>query len=99
MASVVPLPQPTDRFAVGQYEFDRFVFTEQQLLDYGNAREAAALKERNEDTDRLNYLALNPKGAQITIDGVVRDCIFWGISSAPEHTLREAIDGVRGAKS
>lgn len=44
------------------------------------------------DTDRLNFLAMNPKGAQIVVDGVSRPCVFWGISSHPEATLREAID-------
>ena len=44
------------------------------------------------DTKRLNWLALNPRGAKIVVDGETKDCIFWGVSSVPEHTLREAID-------
>jgi hypothetical protein len=39
----------------------------------------------------LDWLSLHPRGAEIVIDGQKRDCIFWGISSAPDNTLREAI--------
>lgn len=52
----------------------------------------ATLTTDTEDTRRLDWLALHPRGAEIIIDGESRPCVFWGISSAPEHTLREVID-------
>lgn len=51
-----------------------------------------------EDTARLNWLALHPRSAQIVVDGTPKACIFWGISSAPEITIREAIDAARAAE-
>lgn len=51
--------------------------------------------ELEEDFRRIEWLALNPRGASITVDGKARPCVFWGVSSAPENTLRQAIDAAR----
>ncbi|CAN7346063.1 hypothetical protein LJR168_001983 [Pseudoxanthomonas sp. LjRoot168] len=52
-----------------------------------------------DDTRRLNWLATNPRGANIMVDGEAKPCIFWGVSSAPNHTLREAIDAAASASA
>lgn len=49
-------------------------------------------EELKKDAERINWLALHPRGAKIVIAGAPQNCIFWGISSAPNNTLREAID-------
>ena len=50
---------------------------------------------KNEDTERLDWLALNPRGAEIEVEGKRKHCVFWGVAGSPEVTLREAIDAVR----
>lgn len=63
------------------------------LREEGNSLEpAVATPAEVTDTARLNWLSMNPRGAEIVIDGVRKPCVFWGVSSAPENTLREAID-------
>lgn len=57
---------------------------------YANQSNAGA--QPTEDTARLNWLATNPRGAEIVVDGERRPCVFWGISADPEQTLREALD-------
>lgn len=52
----------------------------------------AAPNYSDTDSKRLDWLALHPRPAQVVVDGEIKDCIFWGIASAPENTLREAID-------
>lgn len=46
------------------------------------------------DSARLNYLERNPRHAQIMIDGVVRDCVFYGITTAELTPIRHAIDTI-----
>lgn len=53
----------------------------------------------SDDNRRLNWLATNPRGAQVMVDGVAKPCIFWGVSASPEHTLREAIDAAMVASA
>lgn len=60
---------------------------------------AARLAEAGRDVVRLQWLADNPRGAQIVVDGKTHDCVFWGISSHPRGTLREAIDAARATDS
>jgi len=48
-----------------------------------------------EDKDRLDWLESNPRHAQIMVDGVATDCVFYGISCAQLMKLREAIDAAR----
>ncbi|MHB1939014.1 MAG: hypothetical protein ACYCOR_20940 [Acidobacteriaceae bacterium] len=59
------------------------------------ARLPGEVEGLRKDAEQLNWLALHPRGAQIVINGEPRDGIFWGISSAPNNTLREAIDAAR----
>ena len=64
----------------------------QVLRDYLRLRQIDLNNRKpRKDTLMLDWLALHPRGAQIVIDGKTQDCIFWGISSAPNNTLREAI--------
>ena len=56
---------------------------------------AKRIAELEEDFRRIEWLALNPRGASTIIDGKARRCVFWGVSSAPENTLRQAIDAAR----
>jgi len=56
---------------------------------------AKRIAELEEDFRRIEWLALNPRGASTIIDGKARPCVFWGVSSAPENTLRQAIDAAR----
>lgn len=56
----------------------------------------ARLAEAGRDSRRLQWLADNPRGAQIVVDGKTQDCVFWGISAHPRATLREAIDAAMG---
>ena len=65
--------------------------------DSESARLTAELEKCREDTARLDWLALHPRGAEIVMDGQTQPCIFWGLSSAPNNTLREAIDAARGS--
>lgn len=51
------------------------------------------------DTERMNWLALHPRGAQIIVDGVTKDCLFYGISLAPGVDLRSAIDTMMRASA
>lgn len=53
------------------------------------------IAELEEDFRRIEWLALNPRGASMIIDGKARPCVFFGVSSAPENTLRQAIDAAR----
>ena len=48
-----------------------------------------------EDEARLDWLESNPRHAQIMVDGVATDCVFYGISCAQLMRLREAIDAAR----
>jgi len=48
-----------------------------------------------EDKARLDWLEANPRHAQIMVDGVATDCVFYGISCAQLMKLREAIDAAR----
>ena len=59
----------------------------------------ARLAEAERDSRRLQWLADNPRGAQIVVDGKTQDCVFWGISAHPRATLREAIDAAMGTTS
>ncbi len=60
------------------------------------ARLTAEVERLRADAQRLTWLALHPRGAKIAVDGYLKDCIFWGISSASNNTLREAIDAAMG---
>lgn len=55
----------------------------------------ASLAACRADAERLDWLSLHPRGAQIMVDGSTKDCVFWGVSSDPENTLRDAIDAAR----
>ena len=55
------------------------------------------LAEAERDAARLQWLADNPRGAQIVVDGKTQDCVFWGVSGHPRATLREAIDAAMRA--
>lgn len=48
----------------------------------------------------MDLLALHPRGAQVVINGQATPCVFWGVSSYPDNTIREAIDAAmqEGAK-
>ena len=59
------------------------------------AAQAKRIAELEEDFRRIEWLSLNPRGASTIIDGKARPCVFWGVSSAPENTLRQAIDAAR----
>lgn len=48
--------------------------------------------ELRKDVERLSWLESNPRHAQILIDGVSADCVFYGISCAELVPLRAAID-------
>lgn len=50
------------------------------------------------DSERLDWLESNPRHAQIIIDGVPTDCVFYGISCAELTRLRDAIDAAMGAQ-
>lgn len=52
-----------------------------------------------DDTKRLDWLSLNPRGADIVVDGQRKPCVFWGVSAAPEWTLRQAIDAAMDASA
>lgn len=51
-----------------------------------------ALVEAEKDTLRLNWIEAYPREAQIMVDGVITDCLFFGITCAPSLGCREAID-------
>jgi len=56
----------------------------------------ARLEAAERDAERLQYLANNPLGGQVTTNDGTVDVVFWGISAHPKATLREAIDAARG---
>lgn len=80
--------------------FDHLYDAAKRIMDIGRTltpqgeakQQAPAAVSGDDDTRRLNWLATNPRGAQIVVNGEVKPCIFWGVSSAPDNTLREAID-------
>lgn len=65
---------------------------------YEERLEDARQKRRSEqeankkDNERLNWLALHPRGAKILVDGVPQDCLFYGLALAPGVDLRSGID-------
>ena len=68
-------------------------------LSAENAALKARLAEAERDSRRLQWLADNPRGAQIVVDGKTQDCVFWGISAHPRAALRDAIDAAMGTAS
>lgn len=86
----------------GQYTKEAILTQVQLLTDADNEDAAGVHTARlpmHEDTELLNWLALHPKGAEIVIDGKATPCVFWGISSDPSNTLREAIQAARAGES
>ena len=57
----------------------------------------SARAEDSLDTERLNWLANNPRMAEIHIDGKMQPCVFYGVSGHPKHKLREMIDAAMAA--
>ena len=47
------------------------------------------------DAKRLDWLEQHPRHAQIIIDGVSKDAVFYGISCHELVKLRDAIDAAR----
>jgi hypothetical protein len=47
------------------------------------------------DKDRLDWLESNPRHAQIMVDELVTNCVFYGISCAELTRLRDAIDAAK----
>ena len=62
------------------------------------AAKDAEISRLRVDERRLDWLALHPQGVKIMMAGRPTDRIFWGVSGAPEFTLREAIDALRAEK-
>lgn len=83
-------------------QFVNTMWTAYQAAHASRDAEVEALRKDvarlRKDADRINWLALHPRGAKITIEDTPQDCIFWGISSAPNNTLREAIDAAMQEK-
>ena len=80
------------RLEDGVVEQDYILASDYDDLAAENAALKARLAEAERDATRLQWLADNPRGAQIVVDGKTQDCVLWGISADPRITLREAID-------
>jgi hypothetical protein len=68
--------------------------------DTNRAIDKARMEDRvkwQKDAERLDWLESNPRHAQTFIDGVPRDCVFYGISCSDLTRLRDAIDAAMEA--
>jgi len=62
------------------------------------AERDAAIKRAEaaeEDAERLDWLAANPREATVRVGGDMKIAVFWGVSAAPGTTMRAAIDAAR----
>lgn len=49
--------------------------------------------ELRNDAARLDWLAKNPRLAELTVDDKTTDCYYYAVAGAPGLSLREIIDG------
>ena len=83
-----------DRWPVAERFLNAALSERLALIDERDAaiRRAEAAEE---DAERLDWLAANPREATVRVGGDMKIAVFWGVSAAPGTTMRAAIDAAR----